>query len=78
MIRFGRDFHKEWRMEDRNDRRPPDSLLQAFSSAISCCFISRFVDVIRRTNTVCCWQEGLRVIPTFESTQHIIYMQYTT
>lgn len=53
-------------MEDEDDRGPPDSSLQAVCGAISRCFISHFVDVIRRTNTVCSWQGGLRVIPISE------------
>lgn len=65
MIRLGRGFHTERRMGDRDDRGAPDSWLQAVCGAISCCFISHFVDVIRRTNTVCSWQGGTRVIPIF-------------
>lgn len=46
-----------------DDRGPPDSSLEAVCSAISCCFISHFVDIIRKTNTVCSWQGGIRVLP---------------
>lgn len=63
MIRFGQGFDKGGGMEGEDDRGPPDSWLQAVCGAISCCLISHFVDVIRRTNTVCSWQGGLKGYP---------------
>lgn len=66
MIRFGWGFNTAGRMEDGDDGGPPDRLLQAVCCAMSCCFISYFVDVIRRTNTICTWQGGLKVIPISE------------
>lgn len=68
MIRFGQDFYEGGGIKDKDDRGPPDSSLQAVCSAISCCFISHFVDVIRRTNIVCSWQGRTRVIPISEMT----------
>lgn len=54
------------RLEDKDDRRPPDSSLRAVWS-ISCCSICRFVDGIRGTNAVHSWQRGLRVTPVSET-----------
>lgn len=47
----------EWKRG--GDRGPSDSFLQAVRLAISCCFISRSVEVIRRANRECRWRAGL-------------------
>lgn len=72
--RNGSDGDKAWpRWKWGGDRGPSHSFLQAVLVAISCCFISRLVEVIRRANTVSSRQVGLTVISTFQITQHIIY-----
>lgn len=65
-------------MEGTDDRGPPDSSLEAVCSAISCCFISHFVDIIRKTNTVCSWQGGIRVLPISGIIKPMIYILCAT
>lgn len=82
MIRFGQGIYGGewwvrwwwwwWGVEDRDDRRPPDSWLQAVWRTISCCFICHFVDGSRRTNAVRVWQGGLGITPISAATEHTV------